>query len=112
MRELRGGLLGGGLSLLPQRGKSRGGLGLLLLRGELLGLGLLARLREALFRFRHILSGDLHEVRTCAEQPVVVETIPGWTHDITNIGEETMVSLLWASELFDRSRPDTVLMPL
>ncbi|MGZ5986575.1 MAG: polysaccharide biosynthesis C-terminal domain-containing protein [Caulobacteraceae bacterium] len=49
---------------------------------------------------------------TSAERPVVVETIPGWTHDITNVGEGVMVSLLWASETFDRARPDTVLMPV
>jgi len=63
---------------------------------------------EALFRFRHILSGDVHEVRTSAETPMVVETIPGWAHDVTNIGQDTMVSLIWASEVFDRARPDTV----
>lgn len=67
---------------------------------------------QALFRFRHILTGDLHEVRTSAETPVVVETIPGWTHDVTNIGDGTMVSLLWASEVFDRARPDTVADPV
>jgi len=63
---------------------------------------------QALFRFRHILTGDLHEVRTCAETPVVVETIPGWAHDVTNVGGDMMVSLIWASEVFDRARPDTV----
>jgi UDP-2-acetamido-2,6-beta-L-arabino-hexul-4-ose reductase len=67
---------------------------------------------QARFRFRHILSGECFELNTAAEPPVVVETIPGWTHDVTNIGEGVMVSLLWASEIFDRSRPDTVVMPL
>ena len=67
---------------------------------------------QARFRFRHILSGETYELTTSAETPVVVETIPGWTHDITNVGSEVMVSLLWASEVFDRSRPDTVLMPV
>ncbi len=66
---------------------------------------------RARFRFRHILDGETFELMTSAEPPVVVETIPGWAHDITNIGNEVMVSLLWASEIFDRSRPDTVLMP-
>jgi UDP-2-acetamido-2,6-beta-L-arabino-hexul-4-ose reductase len=65
---------------------------------------------EALFRFRHILSGDTHEVRTTGEQPMVVETVPGWTHDVTNVGDGMMVSLLWANEVFDRDRPDTVAM--
>lgn len=63
---------------------------------------------EALFRFRHILTGATHEVRTCAAKPVVVETIPGWAHDVTNVGESEMVALLWANEIFDRERPDTV----
>lgn len=63
---------------------------------------------EALFRFRHMLTGERHEVRTSGEEPVVVETVPGWTHDVTNVGEGIMVSMLWANELFDRERPDTV----
>ena len=67
---------------------------------------------QARFRFRHILNGETYELTTSAERPVVVETIPGWTHDITNVGDGVMVSLLWASEVFDRARPDTVLMPV
>ncbi|MGX7893852.1 polysaccharide biosynthesis C-terminal domain-containing protein [Tsuneonella sp. HG222] len=63
---------------------------------------------EALFRFRHILTGATHEVRTSAAVPTVVETIPGWAHDVTNVGDTEMVSLLWANEIFDRERPDTV----
>jgi len=63
---------------------------------------------QALFRFRHILTGDLHEVRTAGDEPVVVETIPGWAHDVTNVGGDMMVSLIWANEVFDRERPDTV----
>jgi UDP-2-acetamido-2,6-beta-L-arabino-hexul-4-ose reductase len=67
---------------------------------------------QARFRFRDIQNDETFELTTSAEQPVVVETIPGWTHDITNVGDGVMVSLLWASEVFDQSRPDTVLMPL
>ena len=67
---------------------------------------------QARFRFRQIVSGETYELTTCGSTPVVVETIPGWTHDITNIGPDVMVSLLWASELFDRARPDTVLLPV
>jgi UDP-2-acetamido-2,6-beta-L-arabino-hexul-4-ose reductase len=42
------------------------------------------------------------------DTPEVVETIPGWAHDITNIGEHEMVVLIWANEIFDRERPDTI----
>jgi UDP-2-acetamido-2,6-beta-L-arabino-hexul-4-ose reductase len=37
----------------------------------------------------------------------VVETIPGWTHDITNTGNNLLIVMLWANEIFDRSKPDT-----
>ncbi|MGN6819885.1 MAG: polysaccharide biosynthesis C-terminal domain-containing protein [Sphingomonas sp.] len=67
---------------------------------------------QARFRFRHILTGAEHEVTTAATEPVVVETIPGWTHDVTNIGEDDLVAIVWANEIFDRDRPDTVAMPL
>ena len=63
---------------------------------------------EALFRFRNMSTGETHELRTSHESPVVVQTIPGWAHDVTNIGNDIMVSLLWANEIFDADRPDTV----
>lgn len=63
---------------------------------------------EALFRFRHLLTDELIELRTSGTQPQIVETIPGWSHDITNVGDEEMIVMLWANEVFDRDRPDTV----
>ena len=63
---------------------------------------------EALFRFRHLLTNELVELRTSGDTPQVVDTIPGWTHDITNVGDNEMVVMLWANENFDREKPDTV----
>ena len=63
---------------------------------------------QALFRFRHLLTNELVELRTSGEQPRVVDTIPGWSHDITNIGDDEMIVMLWANENFDRENPDTV----
>jgi len=62
---------------------------------------------EALFKFRHMHTGEAYELRTSGAKAEVVETVPGWTHDITNIGQDEMVVMLWANEIFDRSRPDT-----
>jgi len=62
----------------------------------------------ARFSFRHILTGDRHEIITQGGDARIVETIPGWTHDITNIGSTEMVVMLWANEIFDRTKPDTV----
>lgn len=67
---------------------------------------------HARFRFRHLLDGRVHELETRGEEPVVVETVPGWAHDITNLGSGEMVVMLWANENFDRARPDTVAAPL
>jgi UDP-2-acetamido-2,6-beta-L-arabino-hexul-4-ose reductase len=39
-----------------------------------------------------------------------VETVPGWAHDVTNVGPDEMVCLLWANENFDRAKPDTIMM--
>lgn len=67
---------------------------------------------EAKFRFRHMLSGQIHELTTTGGLPRVVETVPGWTHDITNIGSTDLVVMLWANEVFDRNKPDTYNCPL
>lgn len=62
---------------------------------------------EALFRFRHIITGETYKIRTSGAVPTVVETAPGWAHDVTNVGTDTLISLLWANEIFDSARPDT-----
>jgi UDP-2-acetamido-2,6-beta-L-arabino-hexul-4-ose reductase len=67
---------------------------------------------KALFKFKHIVTGEFYELETCGDEPRIVETVPGWTHDITNIGEDEMVVMLWANEIFDREKPDTYAMPL
>jgi UDP-2-acetamido-2,6-beta-L-arabino-hexul-4-ose reductase len=64
---------------------------------------------NARFGFRHILTNEMHHIETNGDQPQIVETVPGWTHDITNIGKEEMVVMLWANEIFDRATPDTIL---
>ena len=63
---------------------------------------------NARFGFRHIISGETYELLTSGDEPKVVDTVPGWTHDITNVGEEEMVVMLWANEIFDRDKPDTI----
>lgn len=62
------------------------------------------------FGFRHIMSGETHEIVTRGGEGRIVETVPGWTHNITNVGDDEMVVMLWANEVFDRTRPDTVSM--
>ena len=63
---------------------------------------------SACFRFRHLMTGERYEIDVSGDQPTVVETIPGWAHDITNTGHDELIVMLWANEIFDRARPDTV----
>jgi UDP-2-acetamido-2,6-beta-L-arabino-hexul-4-ose reductase len=64
----------------------------------------------ARFGFRHITSRETHELVTRGGEAKIVETVPGWTHNITNIGEDELIVMLWANEIFDRQCPDTVAM--
>ncbi|WP_386693566.1 NAD-dependent epimerase/dehydratase family protein [Lonepinella sp. MS14435] len=67
---------------------------------------------KALFKFKHLITGEYYQLETTGDEPRIVETVPGWTHDITNIGDDEMVVMLWANEIFDREKPDTYVMPL
>lgn len=63
---------------------------------------------KARFGFRHIDTNAYHEILVDGGMPTIVETIPGWAHDITNIGDDEMIVMLWANENFDRQHPDTI----
>ena len=67
---------------------------------------------QARFKFRHMQTGQTHELVTTGDKSEIVETAPGWTHDITNIGQDEMIAMLWANEVFDRERPDTFSCPV
>lgn len=67
---------------------------------------------KARFAFRHMVTGERFELLTSGDKAEIVETIPGWTHDITNIGDTEMVVMLWANEIFDRNKPDTYAEPV
>ena len=65
---------------------------------------------QARFRFRHIQTGETHQLLTSGDKAEVVETVPGWAHDITNIGTDEMVVMLWGNEIFDSQQPDALLI--
>ena len=62
---------------------------------------------NALFKFFHLDTSDVYEIKVNSDKPVIVESIPGWAHNIKNIGTKEMVVLLWSNEIFDHSNPDT-----
>jgi UDP-2-acetamido-2,6-beta-L-arabino-hexul-4-ose reductase len=62
---------------------------------------------KASIKHRQIHGDDIIEYVVSDKKMEVVEMIPGYTHNITNIGYDEMVLLLWANETFDRDNPDT-----
>ena len=67
---------------------------------------------KARLRFRHLVTKEIHEINLSDAKSQIVDTIPGWVHDVTNIGSTDVVILLWANENFDRESPDTYPKPL
>lgn len=67
---------------------------------------------RALFKFEHVITGERYELSVASETPEIVETVPGWSHDVTNVGSEELIVMLWANEIFDREAPDTIAKPL
>ena len=64
---------------------------------------------KARFGFHNVVTGEIYEKFTDGEKPEVVETVPGWSHDIKNIGDNEMIVMLWANEIFDPQHPDTIM---
>ena len=63
---------------------------------------------RARFGFRSLATGERYEIVTGAAEAEVVDTAPGWVHDVTNVGADELIVLVWANEQFDPARPDTV----
>lgn len=63
---------------------------------------------SARFDFRHIVTNETQKIYASEETEKMIETVPGWAHKITNVGQDKMVVLLWANEVFDPQNPDTI----
>jgi UDP-2-acetamido-2,6-beta-L-arabino-hexul-4-ose reductase len=62
---------------------------------------------EAIVRFRHILHDTVLEYPVNGKAFRVIDIPPGYTHSIENVGASELVTLFWASEIFDSAHPDT-----
>lgn len=63
---------------------------------------------SAKFGFRNILTDETHSITVTDNRPIIVETVPGWSHDVCNVGCDDLIVMLWANEIFDEHRPDTI----
>ncbi len=62
---------------------------------------------NGVIRFRKIDSDEIIEYYVSGERLEVVDIPVGYTHNIENLGEVDMVTIMWANEYFDPDRPDT-----
>lgn len=62
---------------------------------------------KAKFRFRNIITNEYYEKIISHEHNIVIETLPGWAHEVINIGKEKLIGIIWANENFDIKKPDT-----
>jgi UDP-2-acetamido-2,6-beta-L-arabino-hexul-4-ose reductase len=67
---------------------------------------------NGLIRVRSIEGGPIDEYAVAGDRYQVIDIPPGFTHSITNVGTEELVTLFWSSEIFDPDRPDTYYLPV
>lgn len=62
---------------------------------------------KASIKFRHIFSDEVIEIIVSEEKFEVVDIPTGYTHNITNLGDEDLITIMWVNELYDPSDTDT-----
>ena len=68
---------------------------------------------HALIRERRLGTDEVLEYEVSGERIQAVHMIPGSTHSIVNLSDtEDLVTVMWANELFDSTRPDTFFEPV
>lgn len=65
---------------------------------------------EGVIRFRKVGSEEVIEYHVSGEKLEVVDIPTGYTHNIVNLGDTDMVTIMWANECFDPEKPDTYYM--
>lgn len=67
---------------------------------------------KALFKFRNIKTNEEYSVSVSSEKFQIVETVPGWAHNIKNVGDTSLLVFLWANEVYSKEKSDTYVYKL
>lgn len=62
---------------------------------------------EGLIQFRKIDTDKIIEYRVSGNKIEVVDIPVGYTHNIINVGNTDLITVMWCNELFDKDKPDT-----
>jgi UDP-2-acetamido-2,6-beta-L-arabino-hexul-4-ose reductase len=63
---------------------------------------------KALIQLRKIGTTKVMDYHVSGEKLEVVDIPPGYTHNIINLGNQDMVTFMWANEPFNPNKPDTI----
>jgi UDP-2-acetamido-2,6-beta-L-arabino-hexul-4-ose reductase len=63
---------------------------------------------KARFNFVNIITKQRFSILANEKKNLVINTIPGWAHNIENTGNKTAKVLVWANEILDKKNPDTI----
>ena len=64
---------------------------------------------EAEIRLRRLFGDEVVVFRVSGSEPCYVDIPTFHTHNITNCGNEDLITLFWTNDLFDPAHPDTVM---
>lgn len=67
---------------------------------------------KGVIRFRKMDEEKVYEYFVSGDKLEVVDIPVGYTHNIENLGETDMVTVMWVNEVFDPERPDTYFLPV
>lgn len=67
---------------------------------------------RGVIRFRKIDEEEIHEYFVSGNKLEVVDIPVGYTHNIENLGDTDMVTVMWVNEIFDPAKPDTYFQPV
>ena len=59
------------------------------------------------FRLRDLYKEKIIKFKLDERYPELVTSLPGYVHDIKNIGKKKLVVLVWANEVYQKNKPDT-----
>lgn len=62
---------------------------------------------KGVIRFRKVGEDEVKEYYVSGEKMEVVDIPVGYTHNIENLGDTDMVTIMWVNEIFDPNNPDT-----
>ncbi len=62
---------------------------------------------KACIQLRNVVNGKILSYYVCGEKLEIVDIPCGYTHNIINVGNDNLVTIMWCNECYDPDTPDT-----